>query len=199
MIRILLIRHATNDLMGRVLYGRMPGVLLNTEGLNQAERMARSLRSRFQLDAVFSGPLERAMQTANALAEANECAVTVDQGLTEIDFGSWGGLSFESLREDNNWRKFNQQRSTKWAPGGESMMEVQARAWTSMERIVATSAGDATVAAVTHGDVIRCLLMLLLGMPIDHIGRLEVAPSSVSEIQVGGDEPLIKNMNQILY
>jgi probable phosphoglycerate mutase len=77
-------------------------------------------------------------------------------------------------------------------------MEVQARAWKSLESIQARHP-QGTVAAVTHGDVVRSLLLLLLGMPLDHILRLEVAPASVSEIVLGGSEPLISSINQSVW
>ena len=84
------------------------------------------------------------------------------------------------------------------APRGESLLEVQARAWKSLEDIQARHQ-DETVAAITHGDVIRSLLLLLLGMPLDHILRLEVGPASVSEIALGGGDPLVRSVNQIFF
>ena len=60
MIRLLLVRHGNTDLLGRVLYGRMPGVHLSPEGLRQAEAVGRALQSRYRLAEVVSSPLERA-------------------------------------------------------------------------------------------------------------------------------------------
>ena len=52
---------------------------------------------------------------------------------------------------------------------------------------------------VTHGDVIRSALVLLLGMPLDHIHRLEIAPASASEIVIAGHSPVVKRINQVFY
>ncbi len=52
---------------------------------------------------------------------------------------------------------------------------------------------------VSHGDVIRCVLLLLLGVPLDHIHRLEIAPGSVSDIVIGEHDVLVKSMNQIVF
>ena len=84
-------------------------------------------------------------------------------------------------------------------PGGELLMHVQARAWSSLERIVSRYDvhAEANIAVVSHGDVIRGLLLLLLGMPLDHIHRLEVAPASVSEILLSAGEPRIRTINQV--
>jgi broad specificity phosphatase PhoE len=195
MTRILLIRHGSTDLLGRVLYGRMPGVHLNDPGREQARAVGEALKSRYTIDAVVSSPLERAAETAQLIAAPQGLDITMDQNLNEVDCGSWIGKPFPELNESENWRQFNQLRSLTRAPEGESLLEVQARAWKSLEDIQARHR-DATVAAITHGDIIRSLLILLLGMPLDHILRLEVAPASVSEILLGGHEPLVRSINE---
>jgi probable phosphoglycerate mutase len=118
--------------------------------------------------------------------------------LNELEFGSWLGKPFADLRDCEEWRQFNKLRSLTRAPGGESLLEVQARAWNSLEQIQA-SHPDGTVAAITHGDVIRALLLLLLGTPLDHILRLEVAPGSMSEVVLGGGEPLVRSVNESVW
>ena len=199
MTRILLIRHGSNDLLGRVLYGRMPGVHLNKEGLEQARLLTRGLKTHYAVDSIVSSPLERALETAQPLADALGHPVLLDEGITEIDFGSWVGQSFEELNETDHWKKFNRQRSLKWPSDGESMMGVQTRAWRSIEAAVLRSGDESTVAMVTHGDVIRGVLTLLLGMSLDHMQRLEVGPTSVSEIIVGEHQSVVRRINQIFY
>jgi broad specificity phosphatase PhoE len=198
MTRILLIRHGTTDLLGRVLYGRMPGVHLNDQGREQARVVGEALKARYTMDAVVSSPLERAAETAQLIAAPQGLDITMNENLNEVDCGSWIGKPFPELNESENWRQFNQLRSLTRAPRGESLLEVQARAWKSLEDIQ-TRHQDGTVAAITHGDIIRSLLLLLLGMPLDHILRLEVAPASVSEIALGKGEPLVRSINQIFF
>jgi broad specificity phosphatase PhoE len=200
MIRLLLIRHATNDLLGRVLYGRTPGVHLNEEGIRQAQCLAQALARRYVLSEVISSPLDRAIETADPIAELQNLSLTIDDKITEIDVGSWMGESFSELHDRQEWRDFNRRRSISWPPDGESMMDVQSRAWRCLTQVTAKYRDqDATVAMVTHGDVVRCLLMLLLGMPIDFIHRLEVSPASLSEIQVAGHFITIFSINQTFY
>ncbi len=199
MIRILLIRHGSTDLSGRVLYGRTSGIHLNDEGFRQAEVLAETLKAGYELDAVLSSPLERALETARPIAELQRRPIRVEEGIIEADFGEWVGKSFDELHEIDAWRAFNRQRSTSCPPGGESMMEIQARAWRTIQAVAADYEPGATIAMVTHGDVIRCLLVLLLGVSIDHIHRLEIAPCSVSEVAVGEHDPLIRHVNQIFY
>jgi probable phosphoglycerate mutase len=198
MIRILLIRHGNTDLSGRVLYGRMPGVHLSAEGLRQAQTLGQALKARYRISEVVSSPLERAVETAQPIATAQDLRISLDEALIEIDFGSWMGKPFSDLHGSDYWTRYNQFRSMTAPPGGELMMAVQARAWQAIERIVTRNAdaSDASIAVVTHGDVIRALIVLFLGMSPDHLHRIEIAPASVTEVSIGSGEPVITGMNR---
>jgi broad specificity phosphatase PhoE len=199
MIRILLVRHGATEPLGRVLYGRMPGVSLNAEGRKQSESAGQMIKQRYSLREVVSSPMERTVETAQFIAGAQRLNITTDNELNEIDFGNWIGKSFEELEHLEEWRRYNASRSTMWPPGGESMMEVQARASRAVAKIVRRYRGEpeVSIAAVSHGDVVRALLLLFLGMPLDHIHRLEIAPASVSEVVLDSGEPRVVNVNQI--
>ena len=198
MIRILLIRHGHTELLGKVLYGRMAGVDLSERGRQEAARLAQALKARYRIDEIVSSPMDRARETAEAIAVAEGKAVLLDEALQELDFGEWMGRPFSELAADDDWKQYNRHRSLTRAPGGEFMMQVQARSWGALERVVARhrSKPEASIAVVTHGDVIRALLMLFLGMPIDYIHRLEVATGSVSEVVLWDAHPQVITMNQ---
>jgi broad specificity phosphatase PhoE len=198
MIRILLIRHGATDLLGRVLYGRMPGVHLNGVGFAQAQALAHGLQARYRLTEVISSPMERALETARPIAETQHLGVSLEEAFTEIDFGSWMGKPFSELHDEELWKRYYRFRATTRPPGGESMMDVQSRAWESISRILErhANARGACIAVVTHGDVIRALLLLVLGMSIDHIQRIEAAPASISEILIDRSELRVRTINE---
>lgn len=198
MIRILLIRHGHTELLGKVLYGRMPGVHLSEQGKRDIARLANALRERYQIDEIVSSPMDRAKETAEAIADVYAKKIVFDEGLQELDFGEWMGKSFAELMTDERWKLYNRYRSLNRAPGGEFMMQVQLRAWKALERVIERHRmkAESTIAVVTHGDVVRGLLMLLLGMPLDHIHRLEVGTGSVSEVIVGNAYPQVITVNQ---
>lgn len=199
MIRILLIRHANTELLGRELYGRRTGVHLSAEGRSQSQNLGQALKQRYTIAEVISSPLERALETARFIADSQGASIVTDEDINEIDFGSWMGKSFAELANLESWRQYNEFRSRTSPPGGEFMMQVQTRAWRALQKIVERyrAQTDATIALISHGDVIRALLILLLGMPLDHIHRIEVAPSSVSEILLGTGHPRVSSMNQV--
>ncbi|MBV8809047.1 MAG: histidine phosphatase family protein [Acidobacteriaceae bacterium] len=198
MTRILLIRHGTTDLLGRVLYGRTPGIFLNAEGRIQADKLAAALMTRYTLSKIVSSPLERAVQTAEPIASSARIAITLDDGITEIDSGSWTGKTFSDLSTLDEWQRYNRRRSLTRPPGGETMMNVQSRSWQALQRMIGDSDSN-TIAVVSHGDVIRGLLLLFLGMSIDHIHRLEIAPASMTDVAIGPYGPIVNCVNQIFY
>ncbi len=196
MTRILLIRHAHTDLSGKVLYGRMPGIHLSEQGRQEAMKLARALHDRYEISQIVSSPMDRARETAEEIAALYRIQVEVDEEFEELDFGEWMGKSFTELMQDERWKLYNRRRSLTGAPGGEFMLQVQIRAWNAIERLVGDTERESTFAIITHGDVVRGLLMLFLGMPIDHIHRLEVSTASLSEVILGRAFPQVIRVNQ---
>jgi len=189
----LLVRHCEVEANGRYLAGRTPGIHLSAAG----ELHARHLASRFvdvKLDAIYSSPLERARETAAALAACILGDIQFVDDLLEVDFGDWTGLTFEMLARDERWRRFNERRSMTRIPGGELAIETQARAVAFLER-VAGHLPNGRVAVVTHGDVIRTAICFFLAVPLDMIHRFEIATGSVSVADISPDTTLVKCLN----
>lgn len=182
MTTFLLIRHATNDMVGRGLAGRAPGVHLNARGRAEAERLARRLAAA-PVDAVVSSPLERARETAAAISARHGLEMRIDDAFDEFDVGEWTGARFEDLEGDERWRRFNQFRAGTRAPSGELMLEAQARAVAGLVRMRDAEEGRLVV-VVTHADVIRAALAYFAGTTLDAALRVDVAPASITTISV---------------
>ncbi|HZH98357.1 MAG TPA: histidine phosphatase family protein, partial [Fimbriimonadaceae bacterium] len=188
-----LVRHGAHDLLHKTVVGRAPGIFLNEEGKDQARRAADRLLYE-RIEAIFSSPRERCVQTAQVLSERLGLPVNPVADLDEIEIGRWAGASFEKMEADPGWQQYNQNRSLCQAPGGESMLEVQAR----MVRFVSSlchQPGLERVVAFSHGDPIRAALIYYLGMPIDMFQRLEISPGSVSALTVGTDFAKVHFLN----
>ncbi len=194
MTSILLIRHGQTDAINRVLSGRTPRVHLNDVGRAQTLKLAGYVKSQYTLSGIISSPLERAVETAQPLADMHGLPLSINNGFTEFDFGEWTGLTLDELHAKPEWAEYNRYRSLHSAPGGECIADVQRRAWLETQK-VAREFDNTTVAVISHADVIRALLMLVLGMPLDNILRLTVPLASVSELVVGaGRGPVVSRV-----
>jgi probable phosphomutase (TIGR03848 family) len=196
MTTFLLIRHAATDLVDHTLAGRGPGVHLNDEGRRQAERLAVHL-AREPIRAIYSGPLERARETAQPLGDRLGLQPQVAEALDEFNFGDWTGRMLNELAQVPRWHRFNTFRSGIRAPGGELMLEVQSRIVAFMQRLHEQSP-DQTLALVSHGDVIRAAVLHSLGAPLDCFLRVEISPASVSAIRIGDYGPQILSLNHVV-
>jgi probable phosphoglycerate mutase len=85
-------------------------------------------------------------------------------------------------------------RSTAAVPGGETMLAVQARAVAAVLRLAAAWP-EREVVVVSHADVIKAVLAHVLGMPLDLLRRIEVAPGSMSLVALHGDDARVIGMN----
>ncbi|HLG97593.1 MAG TPA: histidine phosphatase family protein [Bryobacteraceae bacterium] len=189
----LLIRHANTDTAGQVMTGRNPGVHLNEAGVRQARDLANALR-RCSVEAIYSSPLERAQETARAISEALGLRVAVCPAFNEFDFGSWSGLSLAQLDNIPEWHTFNRLRSLTPAPGGELMLEAQARVIRALEQLRVRHPSQLFI-AVSHADVIRAALAHYLGIPLDLAHRLDIAPASVSVVALNDSWIQVRAVN----
>lgn len=193
MTTFFLIRHGACDPVGKSLAGWMPGVHLNDTGRAQATRLAARL-AHVPFDAICSSPLERARETAEPLADQRGLGVQVVEAFGEMRFGEWTGSTLSALAPQPLWRRFNTLRSIARAPGGETMLEVQARVLGELERLCELHA-DGVCAVFSHGDVIRATVAHYAGVPLDLFHRIEISPASVSVIRVREWGPEILHVN----
>ncbi len=177
-MNLLLIRHALNDWVGERLAGWTPEVHLNDEGHAQAKALVQRL-AEVPLAAIYSSPLERALQTAQPLAEARGLEVEVRTALGEARYGDWTGRSLKGLKEEALWPVVQVHPSGVRFPGGESIPEVQARLVAEFAGIRDAHPGE-TVAVFSHSDPIKLAVAYYAGVPTDLFQRLTVSPASVT-------------------
>ena len=189
-----LVRHGSNDVLGKALAARLPNVNLNAQGREEARRTAEALRNK-GITRVISSPLERAYQTAGALAERIGVKVEIDEDMHEISFGDWSGKSMAELEALPEWKSFNAYRSEIRIPNGETMLEAQSRVIRSIQRL-RKEEPDGTFAIFSHGDPLKMVIGYYLGMPLDLIfSRIEISPGAYSVLRLEEWGPLVLAVN----
>jgi len=194
-----LIRHAQNDWVktGR-LAGWTPGVHLNEEGRRQAEALGERLASA-KLQAVYSSPLERAVETAEAVVKHYPgLTVQIEEGVGEVAFGGWTGERLRKLRRRRLWDIVQNYPSGARFPEGESFRETQNRVIDALERIAQRHPGG-KVAVVSHSDVIKLAVAYYAGIHLDLFQRLIISPASISIIGLSRMGPRIIRLNDTAH
>ena len=192
-VTVFLIRHGMTSRVGKGLTGWLPGHSLDETGRGQADELASRLAAA-PLAAIYSSPLERALETAAPLARRLGLEVQLRQDFGEVRFGDWQGKDFDEIEQDSRWNPFNSYRSFTRAPAGELMLETQARMVRGLLNVVEAHT-DQTVAVFSHADAIKSALMHFLGMPLDFHHRLEILPVSVSVLDFYPELPLVRVVN----
>lgn len=181
------------DVAGKQLSGWTPGIYLNEEGRGQVSRLGERLRER-SLEAVYASPLERTRETAQAIAGPQGLEVQIEEAIGEVNYGDCTGLWGPDVIDDPAWRHWNEHRGESRCPGGESMVEIQARVAGALLNIAGRHKGE--VAVVRHGDPIRAAVAYFLGVPLDLFLRIEIDPASVSIVQIEPWGVKVKGVNQ---
>ena len=182
MTRFLLVRHAAIDAHGRSLPGRSPGVHLNALGRQQAQALAQRL-SGLPVAALYSSPLERAVETAEPIATLLGLQTATSEDFLELAFGDWTGRDIDDLAGQPAFRRFNEFRSCATIPGGESMLQAQARMVAGLERLRARHE-QGSVVVVSHGDMIKGAIAHYAAIPLDLFQRIEISPASTSVVDL---------------
>ena len=194
MTTFLLIRHGETDAIGKSMMGWMPGWHLNANGKQQVAKLAERL-ARLPIRAVYASPLERAIETAEPIARRHGLAVQPVDDLGEVHMGPWQGLTIAELDQREDFRKFNTYRAGARPPGGEMMIEVQTRIIRELHCLEERHPGE-TVAVVSHGDPLRSAAAYYLGIPLDLMQRFEIAPASVTAVEVADWGPRVLCLNE---
>ena len=191
----LLIRHAVNDYVKKgIMPGRLPGIHLNKDGVQQAEMLAEKL-GKAPIKAIYSSPLERSLETAQPLAKTLDIEIQARPGLAETDCGEWQGQTVKSLRRLKAWKIVQNSPSLFRFPGGESFAECQARFIGEIEALRGEHEEKDLIVCVSHGDPIRLGIAYYLGMPLDQFQRLSVSPASINALYVGEASSRLLTMN----
>ena len=166
MLTLILVRHGETHLNAeRYLQGSGSDVGLSPLGREQAERVAQALKGE-ELDAVYSSPLKRALETARAIATPHGLEVKVAPDLREVDAGELEGISLDELSRNYSelWEDWRWGSGSLRMPGGENLDDLQERAWAALERIVAAHSETAIV-VVGHTFTNLVLICRALGLP----------------------------------
>ncbi|GAA5529371.1 MSMEG_4193 family putative phosphomutase [Herpetosiphon gulosus] len=193
MTTFLLIRHATNDMVGKALAGWTPNVHLNAEGQAQAQRLAEHL-AQAPIKAIYSSPLERAVETAQPIAQQLGLEIQILAGVGEIQFGEWTGRTIKELADTPTWANIQRFPSGTRIPGGETLREMQNRVVDALEAL-RQQHPDELIAVFAHADVVKAMIAHYLGVHLDLFQRIIISPASVTIVSVNDSGPHVLCVN----
>lgn len=191
---VLLIRHGENEwTASHKLAGRTPNVHLNEYGREQAEALGKRL-AQSRLDAIYASPLERTVETAEAIAKHHAIEIQTHDGLLEVDYGDWTGKKIKKLSKDPRWPVIQFYPSGAGFPGGETMYGMQTRFVQEINQLTAKHSGQ-IIAVVGHADLIKSAVAHYLGMHFDLFQRIVISTTSITTIMFSPMGPRVVCVN----
>lgn len=185
-MKLFLVRHGETDWNKLGRFQGQNGVALNQRGLAQAKDTARAAIA-WQPIALYSSPLCRTMQVAQEISRLVGVAVIPELRLQELDLGELDGVTGEEMQSGwpqvyDTWRN---EPAIVVLPGGESLAQLQERAWQAITDLEQAHRGDDIVVVISHNFTIRAICSKLLGMPLANFHRTYLSLGSVSVIESG--------------
>jgi broad specificity phosphatase PhoE len=181
--RVVLLRHGETE-WNRVerFRGRID-VELNQMGQRQALAVARRL-SAWQIEAIYSSPMKRALQTAQPVAEACGLDVAILEETIDVDYGAWAGLSAEEARAlyPEVYGTWVHTPLLTQFPQGENLQQVQTRSWSALEETCSAHEGGA-ILLVSHVVVNRVLICAALGLVDDAFWKIGQDNAAISVLE----------------
>jgi len=183
-LRILLVRHGETDWNRIKRFQGRSDVELNKRGRAQAKALALTLREE-PLKAIYSSPITRAIETAKAINRYHQTYLEQRDGLMEMDLGDFEGLHPRDLRNEQSefLRKWLEDPASVRMPNGETLQEVQERAWAVVQEVTKTY-HHGSVLLCSHNFVNLTILCKILGLEITHLRRLHQSVGAMNIIEM---------------
>ena len=172
---------------------------LDEVGVRQARATAARLNP-WEISAIYSSPLKRALSTASILGARRGLMAQPEPGLIDIDYGKWQGMTLREAQADdpilyNLWLKRPHQVTF---PGGEGLADVRKRVISAVEALTPKHDGQ-TVVLVSHKVVIKVLLCHFLGLGDTHFWRFQQVFCAVNVVEVDGGSAAVHLINDACH
>jgi broad specificity phosphatase PhoE len=183
-LKLILVRHGeTHWNKDGLIQGGDSDIELNDTGLEQARKLASFLKNE-PIIAILSSPLQRAVATAEVIASQHQLPVEIAQGLKELKVGDLEGMSISNLRTTFSrfllqWRQDGEAMKL---PNGESLVDLQQRAWKVIEGLLEEHK-DGTAVVVSHYFVTLTIILKALNLPLDCLTKFKLDLGGVSILE----------------
>ena len=186
MARLILVRHGQTEWNRIERFRGRADLALNETGVKQAEAVAERL-SGWNVAAVYSSPLRRALMTAEIIGSRLGLLVQPLDGLIDINYGKWQGLSpAEAAKQDADlYTRWLERPHEVVFPQGESLQDVRLR----IEGVIAEMLdkhSDQTVSLVSHVVVCRVFICTVLGLDNSHFWQIGQDTGAINVIETRG-------------
>lgn len=195
-LNLYLLRHGETEFSQSGGFCGFTDAELTLQGKQMAEQFADSYKH-LEWSACYCSPLKRTLETAAPLALARGIEIFKRDGLKEINYGKWEGLTHSYVKENfaDDYTRWSSEPGWNAPTGGETAFQIAERAMNVVSEIL-NKHGDGNILLVSHKATIRIILCSLLGIELGRYrDRVNSLTGSVSLVKMGEHGPLLDLLN----
>ena len=199
MTKFILVRHGETEWNRIERFRGRADLSLNENGMKQAEAAAFALKGR-RVAALYASPMKRTLQTAEPISRELGVPVTPTEGLIDINYGDWQGLSPEEAAEKDSvmYGKWLDSPHEVHFPNGESLQIVRDRVVAAVHEI-APDYDRQTVVLVSHKVVCQVLICAMLGLDNSHFWQVRQDVCAINSFEVTDGSTAVSGVNDTCH
>ncbi len=196
-MRFIFVRHGETEWNIQGRYQGQSDIPLSEKGREQAAALGKRFEE-IPVDVIYSSPLKRAYDTARAIAEPKGLPIQVVEGIKELDFGRWDGLTLEMLKEQygDSFMKYRTEPFHYPMEGEGTLNRARLRVGAALEEIKEEYRHtDKTVVVVAHGGILKLAVFYLLDMSSRFYRCMELDNTSLTVLDIEEDRSILRSLN----
>jgi probable phosphoglycerate mutase len=199
MSSIYLVRHGQTAWNREEIFRGRTDIPLDETGLKQAELAGEYLKE-VEIEAIYSSPLSRALETAEKIARFHNLKVQPLEGIIDMSFGNWEGHAHQEIKKNDSeiYRQWVETPHLVRLPGGESLDDVRVRSMAALDEVIRKHPGKALI-LVSHRVVNKVLICGILGLDNSHFWQISQDPTAINLIQCRNGKYILSLMNEICH
>jgi broad specificity phosphatase PhoE len=197
--RIYLVRHGQTEWNRELRFRGRADIPLDEQGRKQASAIAGALADK-EINAIYTSPLRRSVETALPVAAAFHLQSTTLQGFIDIDYGQWEGLAYGEVKKryPDLYREWEERPDVVTFPAGESLEEVRERSFSAFMEVVAENPGK-SILIIPHRVINKVLLCAILGLSNAHFWLLRQDTGCINVIEHSDSGFVLVRMNDTCH
>ena len=199
MTKVYLVRHGQTEWNKKLTFRGRRDIPLNERGRQEAKAIAEVLKYK-RIDAIYTSPLRRSIETAEPTARFFHLGVVPVEGLIDISYGDWEGLTFNEVKKryKDQYKKWEKRPEKVRFPNGETLDEVRERSFCAFKDILNANPGK-SILIIPHRVINKVLICASLGLGNSHFWEIKQDPGCINLIEYSNDRFVLSIMNDTCH
>ena len=199
MTKVYLVRHGQTEWNKKLTFRGRVDIPLNEAGHMEAQALSHALKDK-NIEAIYTSPLKRSIETAQPVAKFFHLEIVPVQGLIDINYGDWEGLSFHEVKKryGDQYKGWEKSPDLIRFPNGETLDEAKERSFRAFKNIVKESP-DKSILIIPHRVINKILLCALLNIGNSHFWEIKQDTGCINLIEYSRDRFVLSTMNDTCH